>query len=551
MYIRKRNTSHGIVILIKLFGLIVLPRITISFSNVALHRKSIVLETRTFVASKDIIAELADRTDVDKLPHEQRVVRLRKARRLNHSFMHLYRHDSNLFDDTKLAPGCRALSSARIYLKEYGGYSDSELDAMSVNFPPLFDLDVRRHVQPKMRFLKYTLGGVNNALDDGNHNRRLGPKHLSQREKLIPPQYFGCRLEKVIAPRHAFLIHLGLPHGPILLRDDALLFQEFLLACRKPNLFAALCNDWKRKYGVEYADPEYMKINAKHDGKFDGIVTPKIVEAFDSLFGRGILAAARDDMDPQDRYLNHLSISCGQMVYLLIKHGSNPLETDVRGFSLLHWSAGSGRLDALVQLAQALPGGTKEALNLKAERDGATVLHWAAAGSNAKNFGFGGHLDICMYLIANCEPNFERELVSAQTNDGNSVLMWASWSGSYDIVKLMVRHRADTQVRNRNGCSVAHWASSGGSLEVCRYLHSIGVDFTEENYAGNTPLSHSVAYGRADVIQWLKHELKVEDKGLHAMDLALDFFHWDSIDDDDIRKNIADLFKIPEHVHDV
>ena len=41
-------------------------------------------------------------------------------------------------------------------------------------------------------------------------------------------------------------------------------------------------------------------------------------------------------------------------------------------------------------------------------------------------------------------------------------------------------------------------------LEVCTYLHDIlDIDFTEPNNAGNTPLSHAVAYGRTDVVKWL------------------------------------------------
>lgn len=63
-------------------------------------------------------------------------------------------------------------------------------------------------------------------------------------------------------------------------------------------------------------------------------------------------------------------------------------------------------------------------------------------------------------------------------------------------------------------------------LSVCKYLHKTGVDFTVENYAGNTPLSHAVAYGRYEVVQWLKDELKVEDNGKSAENLAMDFVNW-------------------------
>ena len=58
-------------------------------------------------------------------------------------------------------------------------------------------------------------------------------------------------------------------------------------------------------------------------------------------------------------------------------------------------------------------------------------------------------------------------------------------------------------------------------------MHKIAdVDFAVENFARNTPLSHTVAYGRFEVAKWLKEDLKVEDKGSNAEDLALDFVNW-------------------------
>ena len=45
---------------------------------------------------------------VDNRPHEQRVKKPRKARRLNHSFMHLYRHDEARFDDQQIAPSLKS-----------------------------------------------------------------------------------------------------------------------------------------------------------------------------------------------------------------------------------------------------------------------------------------------------------------------------------------------------------------------------------------------------------------------------------------------------------
>jgi len=93
---------------------------------------------------------------------------------------------------------------------------------------------------------------------------------------------------------------------------------------------------------------------------------------------------------------------------------------------------------------------------------------------------------------------------------------------------------------------VAHWAASGGSLEVCRYLFDTAkVDFTVQNDNGNTPLSHAVAFGRTDVVQWL---LSLSSQGEESTDemlaysLAQDFVQWTDGADKQ-RKEVLQLFE--------
>ena len=334
---------------------------------------------------------------------------------------------------------------------------------------------------------------------------------------------------------------VGLPHGPVLLEDNAKLFKDFLISCRRTKTFVAMCNQWRKRYGNKFSNEELKQICEINN--VDRI-EKKHVDAFDSLFLRGIMAASRNDMDPQNQYTKVMNVTADEMIYLLTKHGSNPLERDVRDISLLHWAAGSGQVEALGRLIQALPGGIEEAVKLKADRDGASILHWAAAGAESKAFGCGGHIEVCKFLMENCGgASVQRQVVNALTKDGNSVLMWAAWSGTLDVVKLMVRHRADPFQKNRNGCSVAHWSASGGNLEVCKYLYNtLNIDFTEGNNAGNTPLSHAVAYGRTDVVRWLKDDLKVDDEEGRAQELAMDMFAWDTIEDTDERKQVFNLF---------
>jgi ankyrin repeat protein len=491
---------------------------------------------------------------VDNRPHARRTSAPRKARRLNHSFQHLYRH----FNSTNHH------ADPILFLAEQGGYSLDEVLEMNRTFPPLLDLDVQRHLQPKLLFLKYTLQ-QSEALPLSSKKKVMGKEILSpETRKILPPQYFGARLERTIAPRHAFLMYKNLPHGTVLLKaleqntNDAdesssvtdrppSLLSEFMISSRKIKQFCALCNNWRRKYGAMSSNGSGITTIDQHN------ISPKEVEAFDAIFQRGLMAAARNEIDPSNQYIKYINITSGDMIRLLVNHGANPLERDVRGVSLIHWAAGAGNLQGLNALIDMWPETSSSCNNLTATRDGATPLHWAAAGAKAKEFGSGGHEHICQYLltVSNCNA---RQLVNQLTKDGNSVLMWAAWSGTLPVVKLLIRHQADSTVANRNGCTVAHWAVSGGNLEVCKYLAEVvGVDFTIPNCAGNTPLSHAVAYSRVDIIQWLQNDLGVQDEGGQASDLAWDFVGW--LEGDKKRKQIFDLFQsdwdeIPEEVND-
>ncbi|KAL9190130.1 hypothetical protein ACHAXT_007341 [Thalassiosira profunda] len=524
---------------------------------------------------------------VDRRPHEQqRVSGPRKARRLNHPFQHLYRHSDPRWSDNEwnetaaisdevaqfyassILSKDRLLGGASIvqhnstfaeypiddktsmlaiqYLQQHGGYTLDEIGTMHARFPPLLEMDVIRHLRPKMRFLKDCIGG---ATSEGNLDPQL--------RDILPASFFGSRLERTIAPRHAFLVHNGLPSGRALWDgtytakrskrngSSATLLEGFLLQHCKPKQFAAMCNKWRSLYGSSAGDRLP--------------ITSEQIIAFDKLFQRGILSAARNDsayLQPGDStsdnssptLLHTANVTSAELIRYLIQHGSNPWETDVRGASLFHWAAGCGNLEGLQELVACCNRleyrrvgddvngtspknpGVQAALLWKAARDDATPLHWAAAGAGPKEFGVGGHISVCTFILSLCTEYpiiSQRKLIESATKDGNTVLMWSSWSRSLDVVKLLVRNRADTTKANRNGCTVAHWAASGGDLSVCQYLHSMAnVDFTVENHARNTPLSHAVAYGRYDVAKWLRDDLKVEDVGGNAEDLAADFVSW-------------------------
>ena len=497
----------------------------------------------------------------DNRPHKDRAKETRKARRLNHGFRHLYRHPAGT------TPSIRSEDmSARDYLKYHGGYTDQQIDNLHEGFPPLLDLDVPKHLIPKMRFLKETLLELPSATEVLPEDIRTS----------LPPQYYGSRLERIIAPRHAFLVHMKLPHGKDLLQDashrGATMFgntssssntislsrwQDFLKSCRNTKQFAALCNRWAREQ-QQQQQQQQQDSSRNPQQSFTSSITPKQIEAFDVLFGRGLMAAARNELcqsgnDPVP--IDHINITSGEMMDLLIQHGANPLERDNRGVSLLHWASGSGNLGGVQALLPSflhdnhtIGNDTKTIDNIgffvPAERDGSTPLHWASAGANSREFGTGGHLEVCQYILSQApSAKSARHLVNQLTRDGNSALMWAAWSGTLETVKFLIRNRADPSGSNRNGCTLAHWASSGGNLEVCQYLaNTVGVDFTAANHGGNTPLTHAVAFRRKEVVEWLRREIVDKDDDCAAASLALEFVDW-ADGQDEARQEVLNLFE--------
>jgi Ankyrin repeats (3 copies)/Ankyrin repeats (many copies) len=382
-----------------------------------------------------------------------------------------------------------------------------------------------------------------------------------------------------LAPRHAFmaLINVSLhdmtehvwAHETEYRADEAYFcfktwwIEQFLSSCRNTKQFVSFCRMLQRSKASPAASIRAVDHVESQDDSAVVPITNEMVEAFDIVFSRGTLSAARNELltcnDSSSVWLQkHLPafVSSDILLELILSHGGNAYARDVRrGVSLLHWAAGAGNLSCVQLLlskffnsgdpymeASADRGGVW----LRTDRDGATPLHWAAAGANAKEFGTGGHFDVCEYLISQVHPHERKEYVNVGTaGDGNTPLMWAAWSGTLATVQLLMRYRADPTRINKNGCSVSHWAASGGNLQVCKYLHDVvNVDFSAPNHGGNTPLTHAVAFGRADVVRWLRTDV-VQDisEDEIAYQLAHDFVQWNSGNDIVQRQHVLSLFE--------
>lgn len=360
---------------------------------------------------------------------------------------------SNLY---RIQPGTADFELASVipperYLQEIGGLSPLQVQAWVDSFPHLPKLGTLSHIAPKLAFLRHTILG---DITDPSLKREL--------LALAPPCFFGARLEKTVAPRHAFLAWKGLPHGVDLLKPPAIFtkllstvggsnssstphpetkLMEFLEA-RSDSQFADLCTSWAVESDI---------------GKLQNPIqfSSDEVEAFCSAFRRGLLAASRGEAQSEAH------VSSGALVALLLSHGAEWRPARDRRGSPLHWSAATGQMDAARALAAAVnkaeppllsthapstpaplseasaaavsslspslgPPSTPPALTPGSrpasgvsrlrDRSGATVLHWAAAGARGNHFGTGGHRPVCAWLLDDhgCDPN-------AATGDGNTV----------------------------------------------------------------------------------------------------------------------------------
>jgi hypothetical protein len=125
------------------------------------------------------------------------------------------------------------------------------------------------------------------------------------------------------------------------------------------------------------------------------------VTAMDNIFADGIVPFARNQVTLD---LEMLGKKCtpSDAFALLLDHGSNYAEHDDWGSTILHWTAGTGNLDAMKLLIERLEqdekdfgGDARDVLwstcaSCSMTRDGATPLHWAACGVSNTKFGCGG-----------------------------------------------------------------------------------------------------------------------------------------------------------------
>lgn len=321
-------------------------------------------------------------------------------------YKHLFRHYGDISFDSWLR-----CEDPMTFLESVG-YSQDEIHDMAAKYPTLLTLNVHDQLAPKVRFLIETMGGgMGHMTWHHDHQDKVATHNLSDEEcglpplddhddgasssqhsmrlfeftkPAVPPSFFGCQLNKMVGPNHAYLEHYGLPHGVDLLSHPTL-FNLFLQACEDKSLeeFAALCQEWSHKNNHDHDEEG---INKSHFDTPEYLHSVETVKTFHNDFAAGLLPASKQQE------------SSPWMIPLLVSHGYNPFEYDSHGIGPLFYAAGTGNQQGVKAIITALQREENEdsssiidiIRNNREPKNGATPFHWACCGMSKDFIGERG-----------------------------------------------------------------------------------------------------------------------------------------------------------------
>ena len=82
-----------------------------------------------------------------------------------------------------------------------------------------------------------------------------------------------------------------------------------------------------------------------------------------------------------------------------------------------------------------------------------------------------------------------KNYINCQDEEGNSVLLYATFKGNYEVVTELIQNGADIYERNFMGLSVMHMAAQGDRPNLLIFFKDkYDMDILDKDYAGNTPL---------------------------------------------------------------
>ncbi|XP_066529760.1 fibronectin type 3 and ankyrin repeat domains protein 1-like isoform X2 [Hoplias malabaricus] len=175
----------------------------------------------------------------------------------------------------------------------------------------------------------------------------------------------------------------------------------------------------------------------------------------------------------------------GRLVHKLVEHGADIHMKNGSGKDCLMLACFAGHLDIVKYLREC--GATWQSQDM----GGCSPLHWAADG---------GHLPVIDYMIQDgCELDV-RDTVSHWT----PLMRVSAMSGNAAVASLLIRARADVNVRDKNGKTPLMVAVLNNHEELVQLLLDNGADHLVKNEFGSGAAEMAKAFGRQNIIHLLE-----------------------------------------------
>jgi len=124
------------------------------------------------------------------------------------------------------------------------------------------------------------------------------------------------------------------------------------------------------------------------------------------------------------------------------------------------------------------------------DKDGLSLLHWAA---------IGGHADVCQLLLS---AGID---VDCQDLAGRNALHYAAYGGYVNSMLVLLENKADVNSQDREGVTSLHWACSKGHMDAVKLLiqYSASINTMEHTEDRYTPLDYALMGEYFEVCQFM------------------------------------------------
>ncbi|XP_060566569.1 LOW QUALITY PROTEIN: histone-lysine N-methyltransferase EHMT1-like [Ruditapes philippinarum] len=175
-----------------------------------------------------------------------------------------------------------------------------------------------------------------------------------------------------------------------------------------------------------------------------------------------------EDLEGQSALHAAAAVGSLSIVHVLIQAGASPHHQDRSLKTPLMFAAENNHADVVHYLIKA-----NAIIDAKAD-DGMTALHFAAKA---------GHVNIINMLL-----NTDRLNIDTTDDGGWTPLIWAAEHMEVEAVKLLLKRKADPNLRDSEENTTMHWAAFSGSVTIAELLLSAGCDLDSLNMHGDRPL---------------------------------------------------------------